>query len=142
MPHGPLKIKEKGNSNNAPPLDNPNRTVKLYQAYCHYVVNAAYTSSGQVQLPHTPPLFQHAYRLNAAVRWMLAGLLPLNQYTCRSFENLIMHARWCGASLSLYLLVCCLTISHACWCLTTGHAVWCGVSLSAMYAGVVPRYRP
>ena len=57
--------------------------------------------------------------------------------------DLILHARWCGASLSampagvLPHYQPCLLV----WCHTIDHAVWRGASLSAMHAGVLPHYR-
>ena len=50
-----------------------------------YVAAAATNMpAGQVQLSHTTLLFQHAYWLNTAARWMLAGRLPLSQHACQS----------------------------------------------------------
>ena len=112
---------------------------------------------GQVYLlPQTPQLlFQYAYGLSAAGRWMLAGSLPLNPACKLVLCFSICHTCWYGVSLSAvpagvmphyrsYLLMWCLNISPAVlvWCLSIGHAFWCGASLQAMPSGVVPHYQP
>ena len=122
--------------------------------------------AGQVYLLlQTPLLFESAYWLSAAARWMLAGSLPLNPACELMLCFPIRHTCWYGVSLSAvtagemphyrpYLLMCCLNFSPAVlvwclsighafllWCLTTGNGFWCGASLSAMPAGVLPHYR-
>ena len=47
---------------------------------CYVAAAATYMPVGLVLLSPTPLLFKHAYWLSAAARWMLAGLLPLNQH--------------------------------------------------------------
>ena len=85
---------------------------------------------------------------------MLAGLLPLNQYACRSFTtqsvclpifyHSFLHACWCCVSL---FAIPASMVSHyqpclLVWSLTIGHAFWCDASLSAMPSGVLSHHRP
>ena len=56
----------------------------------------------------------------------------------------ISHAFWCGASLSAMPLG---VVPHyrtflLVWCLTIGHAFWSGASLSFISAAVLSHYRP
>ena len=89
-----------------------------------------------ILLIQTPLLFKYAYWLSAAMRWMLAGTVPLNQHACPSFATQsCMSSAIPVGMVSHYrprLLVRCLAIGHTCWC---------GVSLSALPAGVVPHYQ-
>ena len=138
MPPGPLKIKEKSYSTMTLHQTCQLELWNFIRQNCCYVVTATYMPAdpeqirvescyvaaaatnmpaGQVQLLHTPLLFQHAY-WNVAARWMHAGPLPLNQLLPLN---------------SAYPLVLCFSICHTCWCID---------SLSVVPAGVVLHYRP
>ena len=84
-------------------------------------------------------LFEHAYWLRAAARWVLAGLWPLNQQACWPFVTQYCMSAGGVLLFLLYLLVWCFIIGHAFWlgtyqpcmlvlCLTIGHDFWGGAS--------------
>ena len=138
IPPGPLKIKEKSYSTNAPPSGMPTNTVKLYQArlllHCRCNIHPCWSSATLCRellsccscniyacLPSVFPatntatvwvLLQDGCMLDRCHSIMPANLLPLNP---------------------VCLLMLCFSIFHTCW-----H----GASLSAVPDGVVCHYRP
>ena len=128
MPPGPLKIKYKRYSADAPNSDMPTNTVKLYQArlLLHCQCN------------------EHACWSSATSCREFLSCCSCNIYTC--WPSVLCFSTcntcWYGVSLSTvpagvvpsfrpYPLVWCLTISRACWC---------DASLKGMPSGVAPHY--
>ena len=136
MSPGPLEFKEKSYLTDAPPIDMPNNTVKLYQ----------------------PILldFQTTYMLCRELLCRCSCKTVATQSACLlTFCHSISHVSWRCASLSAIpvgmvshyqqrLLVWCLTISRtwgccdsvthyrSCllvWYIYISHACWCGSSL-------------
>ena len=124
MPPGPLKIKEKSYSTDAPPSGMPTNTVKLYQArlllHCGCSIHPCWSSATPCRellsccscniYACRPSVFTATN--TAAARWMHAGPLPFN-HACRSFAT---QSSTSASDLLLYLpymLAWCLTISRA-----------------------------
>ena len=57
-------------------------TCRVESCYVTAAAAATYMPSDLVLLSPTPLLLKHAYWLNAAARWILAGLWPLNRHAC------------------------------------------------------------
>ena len=164
MSPDPLKNKKKSYSTIVPPSDMPTRTVKLYQAIlllrCQCNIHTCWSSATLCrELPCHCSCNKYACCPSATATNTAAVPTCLLVECCCKMDacwtadtqsaclpilcHLILHTRWCGASLSaipagvLPHYQPCLHV----WCLPIGHAVWCGALLSAMHAVVLPHYR-
>ena len=144
-----------------PSSDMPNNTVKLYQVrllHCQYNIHPYWCSAPPCRellchcscniyacWPSVTDTDTAAVQTcilveccckSAAVRWMLAGSLPLNQHACQHFATHLLRICWRCASLSA---ISAGMVSHyqpclLVWCLTMGNAFWCGaISCACWY---------